>query len=58
MVDAIVVGLIVAGAVGYIVYRYAFKKTGGCSCGCGSAGKSKGGNCTGGQSASSCCGSK
>ena len=35
MIEHIVVGLIIAGAVGYIVYRYGFRKSGGCGCGCG-----------------------
>lgn len=32
--DTLIVAGIVAAAVAYIVYRYAFKKKGGCGCGC------------------------
>lgn len=37
MPDMIMVFLIVAGAAGYIVYRYGFRKSGACSCGHSSA---------------------
>lgn len=50
MLDGIIVGLIVASAVGYIIYRYVFKKSGGC--GCGSSAKSGSGKCCGGASSS------
>ncbi|MDL2209402.1 FeoB-associated Cys-rich membrane protein [Desulfovibrio sp. OttesenSCG-928-O18] len=48
MVDTIFVGLIVAAAAAFVVYRYFIKKSGGCSCGtC---------RCPGGGNASkSCC---
>lgn len=32
--DTLIVIGIVAAAIGYIVYRYTFKKKGGCGCGC------------------------
>lgn len=41
MIDTVVVGLIVAAAVAFLVYRYFYKKSGGCSCGTGSCRQSK-----------------
>lgn len=35
MFDLIGVGIIVAGALAFLVYRYGIKKSGGCSCGTG-----------------------
>jgi|GEM_PF-2225759 len=52
MLDGILVGLTVAGAAGYIIYRYAFKKSGGCTCECGSNAKSGLGGCCGGRASS------
>lgn len=50
----VVVGLIVAAALGYIVYTYVFKKSGGC--GCGANAKNASGKCCGGGSSSPSCG--
>ncbi|SBW09064.1 hypothetical protein KL86DPRO_50056 [uncultured delta proteobacterium] len=55
MVDAIVVGLIVLAAAGYLVYRYVFKKSGGCSCGCGGGCGGDSGKSCGSASVSACC---
>ena len=56
MIDTIAVGLIVAAAVAYIVYRYVIKKSGGCTCGCGGNGKSsQPGCCCGGVDSSRSC---
>ncbi len=52
MMDAIAVGVIVTAAVAYILYRYCFKKSGGCSCGCSGHAAKK--CCGGGETPHSC----
>lgn len=45
--DTMVAAAIVVAAVGYLVWRYAFRKSG-CGCGCGSGGTGSGsGGCSG-----------
>lgn len=41
MFDIIGVGIIVAAAAAFLVYRYGVRKDGGCSCGTGACGSGK-----------------
>ncbi len=47
--DTLVVVAIVLAAAGYVAWRYLFRKSGGCGCGCSGG--------SGGSGGSGCCGS-